>query len=271
MIFMSYSNYYKSSGLFHGSISSVMGTQLDVLMIGEDSVKLTLIWERIQQEITRLDKMLNRFDQESEVYFLNQTANIYPVSVSEELWTILQDCKRYFELTRGSFDITLQGFEHVLFEEVEHSVFFLSESLQVDLGGYGKGYALSKIEILLKENDVDNALVNFGNSSILAVGRHPFGEYWPVGLDNPYTKEHLDDIKLCNQSLSISGNMPSHLRHIVDPKTGLFIEGKKMVSVVAKDPIVAEVLTTVFMIVEEEAISDIASYFDIYEKQIYML
>ena len=29
---MAYSNYYAASGLFHGSMSSVMGTQFDLLM-----------------------------------------------------------------------------------------------------------------------------------------------------------------------------------------------------------------------------------------------
>jgi thiamine biosynthesis lipoprotein len=59
--------------------------------------------------------------------------------------------------------------------------------------------------------------------------------------------------------------------HIVDPRTGQFVKGKKMVSVVAKDPIVAEVLTTVFMIAEVEFIPEIVSHFDIYEKNIYLL
>ena len=30
---MAYSNYYAASGLFHGSMSSVMGTQFDILMV----------------------------------------------------------------------------------------------------------------------------------------------------------------------------------------------------------------------------------------------
>jgi thiamine biosynthesis lipoprotein len=268
---MSYFNYYTSSGLFHGSMFSVMGTQFDILMMGKDPVKLTAVWESIQQEISRLDKMLNRFDQKSEVFYLNQKGSLYPVSVSEELWSILQDCRCFYEWTKGCFDITLQGFDQILFEEDGYRIFFLSESLQVDLGGYGKGYALSKIEILLKENGIENALVNFGNSSILAIGKHPCGDYWPVSLDNPFTKETIANIKLCDCSLSISGNMPSHMCHIVDPRTGQFVKGKKMVSVVAKDPIVAEVLTTVFMIAEVEFIPEIVSHFDIYEKNIYLL
>ena len=124
---------------------------------------------------------------------------------------------------------------------------------------------------ILEKNGVEKALVNFGNSSVLAVGSHPLGDYWPVGVDNPFTKEHMADLKLRDTSLSVSGNMPTHPRHIVNPLTGKFVEAKKMVSVVAKDPVVAEVLTTAFMVADEERIPIIASRFDIVEKQVYKL
>ncbi len=232
---MAYSNYYAASGLFHGSMSSVMGTQFDILMVGSDPRLLGTVWEKVESEVQRLDKMLNRFDPESEVSFVNREAGHYPVTVGEELWNILLNCKRYNELTEGYFDITLQGFDQVLLTEEDKSIFFFSESLHIDLGGYGKGYALAKIRELLEENGIGKALVNFGNSSVLAVGTHPCGEYWPVGLDNPFTKERIADLKLSDSSLSISGNMPSHPRHIVNPHTGTFVEDKKMVSVVAKE------------------------------------
>lgn len=73
------------------------------------------------------------------------------MTVGEELWGILNDCKRYNELTEGYFDITLQGFGQVLLTEEDKGIFFFSESLHIDLGGYGKGYALAKIRELLEE------------------------------------------------------------------------------------------------------------------------
>ena len=227
---MAYSNYYAASGLFHGSMSSVMGTQFDILMVGSDPRLLGTVWEKVESEVQRLDKMLNRFDPESEVSFVNREAGHYPVTVGEELWNILLNCKRYNELTEGYFDITLQGFDQVLLTEEDKSIFFFSESLHIDLG-----------------------------------------EYWPVGLDNPFTKERIADLKLCDSSLSTSGNMPSHPRHIVNPHTGTFVEDKKMVSVVSKDPVVAEILTTAFMICDDERVPVIASQFDIYEKHVYKL
>ena len=71
---MAYSNYYAASGLFHGSMSSVMGTQFDILMVGSDPRLLGTVWEKVESEVQRLDKMLNRFDPESEVSFVNRRA-----------------------------------------------------------------------------------------------------------------------------------------------------------------------------------------------------
>lgn len=268
---MSYSNYYAASQLFHGSMSSVMGTQLDVLMIGGEPRLLAEIWNEIEIEVKRLDKMLSRFDSESEVSQINREAGHFPVTVNDELWKILLDCRRYYEDTEGYFDITIQHFNQILFNETEQSIFFFSETMYMDLGGYGKGYALSKIKEILVRNNISKALVNFGNSSVLAVGSHPCGEYWPVGLDNPYTKERVAELKLRDNSLSTSGNMPSHPQHIVNPHTGKYAEGRKMVSVIAKDPVIAEILTTALMVAGDEQVQTISDKFDIYEKHLYKL
>lgn len=268
---MSYSNYYASSQLFHGSLSSIMGTQLDVLLVGGNSLSSTIVWDEIEMEVKRLDKMLNRFDTESDISLINREAGHYPISVSDEIWSILQDCQHYYELTEGYFDVTVQDFTKVLLSEKDKSVFFFSETLHFDLGGYGKGYALSRIQQIVKRNGIGKALVNFGNSSVLAVGSHPHGAFWLVGIENPYTRERMADLKLCDSSLSISGNMPSHPQHILNPLTGQYINERKMVSIVARDPVIAEVLTTAFMVADDKRIPVIAGKFDIYEKHVYKL
>lgn len=269
---MSYSNYYTASTLFHGSLSSIMGTQLDVLLFGTDPDKLAVLWAKLESEVVRLDKMLNRFDPDSDVSRLNREAAVVPIPVKDELWNMLVDCRRYFLLTNGLFDITLYDFNAVFLSEKEKSVFFTVKNLSVDFGGYAKGYALQQIDRLLKKEGMERALVNFGNSSVLAIGSHPLGAYWQIGIDNPYcTGEQLRIVNLCNTSLSTSGNMPMHPRHIINPLTQEYIAERKIVSVVADNPVDAEVLTTVLMIAHEETIVGIAAKFDIKEKHIYIV
>ncbi len=268
---MSYTHYYKESGLFHGSSASVMNTQLDVLLVGNDGDHLQKVWSAIEGEVFRLHHLLNRFDPNSPIFAINQTGSHHPVHLDDELWNILCDCRKYYEYTLHYFDVTLQRFDQILLDESDHSLFFFSESLKLDLGGYAKGYTSSRLETLIRGFDIEHALVNFGNSSILGIGKHPFGDYWPVGIDNPYTGKRLVDIKLYNESLSVSGNMPSNPRHIVNPQTGVFIEDAKVVSVKACNPVDAEVLSTTFMIAEEHETSEIEARFEKHEKQLYKL
>lgn len=266
-----YSNYYASSQLFHGSFSHIMGTQLDVLLLDGDRQKAEDTWRLITTELKRLDKLLNRFDPESEVSRINTHASSCPVEVTAELWDILQDCRRYHALTEGYFDITLADFRQVDLQEDTRSVSFLRPDLHIDLGGYGKGYALLKIRQIINSREIRNAFVNFGNSSVLGIGTHPHGTYWPVGLENPFTRQPVATLQLRDSSLSTSGNTPVHARHIVNPLTQEYTTERKMVSVVAPNPVDAEVLTTALMVAPEEQTAEWIKQFNINEKHIYRL
>lgn len=268
---MSYSNYYSNSHLFHGSQEVLMGTQFDVLMIGADEDRLKAVWNDLVVELKRLDRMMSRYDKEGELALVNRDAFVRPVELSDELWNILQDCWKYWDLTDHLFDITMQDFSRVILSDENNfkDVRFTSADIQLDLGGYGKGYALSVICKMLMENDVTQALVNFGNSAVLALGNHPQGDYWPVGINNPYTSQALANFHLKDSSLSVSGNMPSHSKHIVNPESGKFEERRRLTAVVSVNPIDAEVLSTVFMVATEQQIDSIAAKFDLIEKQIY--
>ena len=268
---MSYSNYYAASQLYHGSMSSVMGTELDVLLIGGEEAYLNNVWHEIQTEVVHLNKLLSRFDEDSEVSKINRDASSYAVSVSDELWQLLTDCKRYYEWTEGCFDITANDFSKVLLDEKDKSIYFLAETLKIDLGGIGKGYALKKIRGILECEKVTRALVNFGNSSVLAVGTHPCGDYWPVGVDNPFTHERVDNLQLRDNTLTTSGNTPAHPKHIINPKTGMFVEDHKMVSAIGPDPVAGEVLSTALMVADEDSIPAITKKFDLYETHLYQL
>jgi thiamine biosynthesis lipoprotein len=56
-------------------------------------------------------------------------------------------------------------------------------AVQLDLGGYGKGYALDRAAAILKARGVNNALINIGGN-VLALGSK--GEApWRVGIQHP--------------------------------------------------------------------------------------
>jgi len=268
MVTDSYTNYYPSSRLFHASVPHIMGTRIDVLLFGDDPSKLKLIWDEILTETRRLERMLNRFDTDSAIYGVNRDGVLYPVGMEEELWHILRDCKRYYELTDCYFDVTLGHFDEVVFDDRNRTV-FLANNADFDLGGYAKGYALRRIRQILETNAISRALVNFGDSAALGIGAHPHGNSWPLSVDNPYNGAPLGIFRLYNSALSVSGNMPSHPEHIISPITGAYVTERKITVVVADDPVDAEVLTTAFMATDEETAKKIAERFSIKDFQLY--
>ena len=258
------SNYYDSSSLFHGSIPEIMGTRFDLLISNLSKDEAILVWNKIVAELIRLHKMMNRFDAKSELSRININAQNGLAMVGDEMWGILNHCKQFHIATEGLFDITLKDMSEVTFDETSQSVAFPTIDYHLDLGGYAKGYVLDRIKKILMDSNVKHSLINFGDSSISAIGHHPFGDCWSVTIDNPFKKgEVLKEIKLKNEDLSSSGNVPTHPQHIIDPFTKQFNSEKKIICVVANNSIDAEVLSTTLMIASSEQQNRIKSNFKI--------
>lgn len=258
----SYTDYYEASDLFHGSMMHAMGTRLDILIVGLSKFTSAACWEEIEAEIKKLSLLYNKFDEASELYDVNKNAATAPLKLGDELWKILSECKQYHAMTNGYFDITLKDYNQVILDVDKRTVFFKDPNIQIDLGAYGKGYALEKLRSILEKYEVNCALLNFGNSSVLAIGSHPHGDSWSIGVEHPTNaKEVLGVVELRDCSMSTSGNMPSHSSHIIDPHTGIFSEEKKLVSIKTFSAVDAEVLSTSLVIAPDEEVSAITSNF----------
>ena len=243
--------YYENEAMFHGFIPHIMGTRFNILLIHSDIDRLNTLWANITYELERLDKILNRFDPHSEVSKINNHTSQSKIQISKEMESILQLCSYYYETTSHLFDVTLKDFSRIQLHE--HScISFTSPDISLDFGGFAKGYALKKIKRFIEQEDVNHAFVNFGNSSILGIGHHPYGDCWKVSFLNPYNQSLLNEFNLKNTTLSTSGNTIQYTGHIMNPITGLFNEQRKASSILSADPLEAEILSTVWMIVNKE-------------------
>jgi thiamine biosynthesis lipoprotein len=260
----SYFNYYESSKLFQGSLMQVMGTRLDAVLLGQSKEHSEEVWLRMISEVDRLQKMLNKFDSESELACLNRLAAEAPTSVSEELWNILLACRNYHRLTFGYFDISLKDFTKVNLDLKNRTVRFLQEGLQLDLSGYAKGYALESFRKILLAAGFTQSFISFGSSSVLALGTHPHGENWVVGINDPYFPESiLGTMELKDSAMSTSGNSPQHSNHIIDPHTGINSDKRIVVSVSMKSAVEAEALSTALLVANEKISKQIISNFNL--------
>lgn len=262
--------YYEASLMAHGSLLNVMGTRFDIIIIGKNKSESEAVWFKIESELKRLDRLLNRFDPASEVSKINNIVEHQQIRVSEEMWQILNNCKFYHQETFGLFDITLKNFYAIRFHEHNKAVSFSQSGIRIDFGGYGKGYALKRIKGIMEDAAVHQCFVDFGNSSILGVGHHPFGDAWKVSIENPFDAgQTADEISLRDMALSVSGNTPSYSGHIVHPKSGSPETRRKLVSVLMDDPLDAEVLSTVFLIAAESEKEQLRKSFKIFDVKEY--
>jgi len=110
-------------------------------------------------------------------------------------------------------------------------------AVQLDFGGYAKGYALDRAADILREDGIKNALVNAGGN-IIALGRYA-GRPWRVGLESPRGKGILGAIDLVDgEAIGTSGDYRRYYEiggkryaHVIDPRTGYPVSGVQSVTV----------------------------------------
>lgn len=236
---------------------SAMHTRVDLVLLSNNSATdLMTIAAEINAIIGRMEKTGNKFDAESEIAHVNNAACDIPQQISAALFQMLTDCMQYHHDTYGHFDITVNsdngfknGMSEILLNKHLSTIKLQHPDVKLDLSGFLKGYVLKEIKDYLGKKGIENALVNLGNSSILAIGNHPNGKGWKINL----TENPSEEIELFNECLTTSGNEEHTKWPVRNPKTGEAFTSGKIISVKTADPAHGEVLTkALFMATENE-------------------
>lgn len=246
------------AGIYYGWFEA-MHSRFDLLVIGIEEDLGEALCHKVAEETLRLEKRLNRFDEESDIWQLNHLDNYDRYAADPELLAIFTEALRYREMTAGAFDIAVQTPDY----RIETPCFAVDASCEsiiktrpdaiADFGGFGKGYALERARKTVVGAGVPSALLSFGNSSVCGIGLHPSGKKWQIGVENPMhrgTTMNLFDLQ--NESLSSSGNLPYNRGHIRSTRTGEPIETNRIVSVVSPSPIECEILSTALFAADAE-------------------
>lgn len=243
--------YFREGGIFHGFVPLVMGTRLEVLLTGAEENLCGALWEHMCVTAGRLQCMMDRFDPESEVSRINSAGES---SLSPEMSVIISVCEHFRKSTCGLFDIGrgTVDWDNALDEEC--SIINLHGG-NLDFGGVGKGYLLKRFKEMLQDAGITTAYIDFGGSSIMALGHHPYGDCWKVGVTDPFSGAVIREIELVDMSMSTSGNQPGYDGHITDPRNGMPVTGRKLVTILSPDPLTAEIASTAAMIADEKNIA----------------
>lgn len=190
--------------------------------------------------LKRLEQLLSRFVASSDVSCVNALPQGQRAWVQAETFECLSLAFQMKKETDGFFDVcagTLvdffkkngrvgcdempewrNAFENYRFGKFtlhpdEQEVECAAAGQKIDLGGIGKGFALDKMAVVLKEWSFPRALLVAGGSTILALDAPEGKTHWRIGTED-------GEEALVNEALSSSGTQfcPNHF---VDPKTGL--------------------------------------------------
>lgn len=134
-------------------------------------------------------------------------------------------------------------------------------SAWIDAGGFGKGLALRAARCALEEAGIENGILDFGGQ-ILTLGRDrrspgqaagdEDGTGWRISVARPDDRfRPAGTLGVDAASVSTSGGSERFvvqegelLSHVVDPRTGRPVPPWGTVTVVADDPLVADVVST---------------------------
>lgn len=247
----------------------VFGTLVEVSIYGESEPHARQAVASVLHEFQRLHDQLHAW-KPSELSELNAAiAQGERRAVSSELAAMLQDAALVSKQSNGLFNpaighlIQLWGFhadefkpvqpdkkqiEHwlaanpqmsdLVFTPAPNGVMVQSKNraVQIDLGGYAKGYALERAADLLRKQGMHNALINIGGN-IIALGQHG-KRAWRVGIQDPRKSGALAALDLNDgEAIGTSGDYQRYFLlgdtrycHLIDPRTGYPMQGVQAVT-----------------------------------------
>lgn len=184
------------------------GTTLTIETIDAPAENADRAIEAAFDDVERLTAIFSRYDTSSEISRINSSAGGSTGAHSAEFNELLNLAADMKKKSHGLFDPEWRG---------KHPV-------ELDLDGIAKGYAVDRIVQLFKRKNIRRALINFGESSIAALGAPDGQTGWEIPVRdarNPaaVTETPLATLVLRDAVLSVSG---AYARgpHIIDPFTG---------------------------------------------------
>ncbi len=217
---------------------------------------------------------------------INDNAGKEPVKVSLEVIEMLKIAREMNEMSAGEFDITygsvLQvwhnwrdeaastgkgpvpetallkeaeksvGWNHVILDEENCTVYLDQEGVRLDVGGIAKGFTVEKIASFLISKGIDTAIINFGGNNRV-IGTKPDQSNWGLGIEQPGTTSAMVAVSLPSPVSAVtSGDYHRYYvsedgntyHHIIDSQTLFPATHFHSVTIYTKDSGYADALST---------------------------
>ena len=245
----------------------VFGTIVDIKIYGESKKLASNASKEILSKFNKLHYMLHPW-REGLVFEINEAIqNETPFFIEdEEVISLIRRGQEYENQTNGYFNpaigklVSLWGFHSEVprkampdarsisklveakpsmgnIKIINNILSSTNKFVQVDMGGYAKGYALDQAKNILEQYNINNALINIGGN-ILALGMQGNKE-WIVGIQDPRNPNLMASLPLKpGWSIGTSGDYQKYFAvnkkrysHIINPHSGYPVSNTMSVTV----------------------------------------
>lgn len=259
----------------------VFGTLVDISIYGETDEKAQAIASAIINQYNDLHQRLHAW-KPSELSAINQAfaSGQTPITVKPDIVKMMADITFLSSQSKGAFNpaigqlIQLWGFQNDTFKSHQvdaekikslvakrpqmsdivindNQIHSINPAVQLDLGGYAKGYALDIGLAYLKQQEINNALINIGGN-IIALGQKG-NQPWRVGIQHPRQPNAIATVALpSGWAIGTSGDYQRYFVldgkrycHVIDPSTGYPMQNMQSVTVLIPPQANAGVLSDV--------------------------
>ena len=230
-----------SENRIHQRVQRLMGNRFEISVVSTDADWANARINDAIAEISRIERLLTTYSDQSQTNQINANAGIRPVSVDPDVFALIQRSLRLSKLTQGAFDITygsidkrlwnfdttmtalpdpqtarrlvrLINYRNILLDATESSVFLKEKGMRIGFGGIGKGYAAEQAKRLLQKLGVESGIVNAAGD-LTTWGTQPNGQPWTIGIADPNTARHTNAagrafsyLAISNMAVATSGN-----------------------------------------------------------------
>ena len=241
------------------------GTNLDfIVQSNESTEEIDNIINTVQKIPLSMNEILNRNDNNSELFLLNSLEPGIKMKISENLFFLIKQSIYFHEITNGYFDITTaslmpdadkgnrkcMGIDNLIIENLNQSIIKKKKCTLIDLDGIAEGYV---IKLMLEEFErlgVTDVLINFGgNISTLSKNNE-----WDISIKNPDFSYTINYVFKDFNNLSISTSIQyskilkynnKTYSHITNPfEFGLKKKENISISIISDNPIYADAMST---------------------------
>lgn len=270
--------------------STAMNTYMSVTIYDQDvsESRAQSLIDTAFAEIRRVEGFATDYADTSEVGRINAAAGHHPVRVSEELIRLIRRGLDYGQMSAGKLDVTIGGLvkewdfigEHPkaltrreadsLIPHVDYrrlvingsDVYLPDPEMRLDLGSYGKGYAIDRASEMLLAAGLRQFIVDIGGKLRVefAGTRMLDSTVARILIRHPRREgEYFGSFAVGTGAVSTSGDYQRYFiekgvryHHLLDPGTGYPVRGLAAVTVVTADAITGDALSTIAFLLGRE-------------------